>query len=67
MSLTIHGRAWVDGALKNSSVTIEAGKIAAISERAKGSAGDSLELGPREILLPSATDLQCAMRDWGCL
>ena len=50
MSLTIHGRAWIDGALKDSSVRIEDGKIAAISERAKGDAADSVVLGPREIL-----------------
>ena len=65
MSLPIHGRAWVDGALKDSSVRIEDGKIVEVSDENKGDATESIELGPREILLPSAMDLQCAMRDWG--
>lgn len=65
MNLTIRGAAYIDGVVKDSSVRIENGKIAAISERGKDDAADSLDLGPREILLPSAIDLQCAMRDWG--
>ena len=64
MNLTIRGRAWIDGALKDRSVKIEDGRIAAIDDGITGDSADALVLGPREILLPSATDLQCAMRDW---
>ena len=65
MSLMICGRIYFDGAVSDRAVLIENGRIAAILDEDDGSAEARVELGEREILLPSAIDLQCALRDWG--
>ena len=65
MSLMICGRAYADGEVRERAVKIENGRIAAILEADDRTVGSRIELGVREILLPSAIDLQCAMRDWG--
>lgn len=65
MSLMICGRTYADGEVRVCAVRIENGRIAAILDADDGSAEARIDLGEREILLPSAIDLQCALRDWG--
>ena len=61
----ICGRTYADGEVRDRAVRIDDGRIAALLDEDDGSAQTRIELGEREILLPSAIDLQCAMRDWG--
>lgn len=65
MSLMICGRIYSENEVRDRAVRIEDGRIAAILDADDDSAETRIELGEREILLPSAIDLQCAMRDWG--
>lgn len=64
MSLIIKGSMYTDGKMQNTGVRIDNGVIAAVSDKNIGSADRTIELGPREVLLPAAVDLLCGMRDW---
>ncbi|HEX7115531.1 MAG TPA: dihydroorotase family protein [Steroidobacter sp.] len=64
-TLIIRGRMFTEGKIVDSGVRIENGSIVAVSSRDLGSAEQVITLTPRQILLPSAIDTHCSMRDWG--
>jgi len=63
-SLVFKGPAFTDGKLRRVGVRVENGIIADVTEGDPGRADQTIELGPRQVLLPAALDLLCGMRDW---
>lgn len=63
-TLVIRGRAYAGGQLQATNIRIEGGTITAISAGDVGPAAQVIELGPRQILLPAATDVLVGLRDW---
>ena len=64
MSFTIKGLVYSGGEVRERSVRVKDGIIETVSDDDVAPTDRDIELGPREILLPSAIDMQCALRDW---
>lgn len=64
MSLIIKGPVYTDGKIQETAIHIENGVITAVSGGDLGVAEQTIELGPRQVVLPAATDLLCGLRDW---
>lgn len=63
-TLVVRGRVYADGKLQDLGVRVERGTIVAVSAGDLGAADRTIELGPRQILLPAAADLLVGLRDW---
>lgn len=64
MSLTIKGPAFIAGKIQPAAIRIEGGIIRSVADDQAGEAGQMIELGPRQLVLPAGIDLLCGLRDW---
>jgi dihydroorotase-like cyclic amidohydrolase len=64
-SLIIRGPIFTGERIETTAIRIEDGVVVAVSDQDLGRAARTIELGPRETLVPAGTDALCAMRDWG--
>ena len=64
MSLTIKGPAYIEGKVQPAAIRIDAGIIQSVSTDDTAATGESIELGPRQLVLPAGSDLLCGLRDW---
>ena len=64
MSLTIKGPAYIEGKVQPAAIQIDEGIIQSVSSDDTTATGDSIELGPRQLVLPAGIDLLCGLRDW---
>ena len=64
MSLTIKGPAYIEGKVQPAAIRIDAGIIQSVSTDDTAATGESIELGPRQLVLPAGIDLLCGLRDW---
>ena len=64
MSLTIKGPAYIAGKVRPAAIRIEGGIIRSVSENEAAESERTIELGPRQLVLPAGIDLLCGLRDW---
>ena len=64
MSLTIKGPAYIEGKVQSAAIQIDEGIIQSVSSDETTATGESIELGPRQLVLPAGIDLLCGLRDW---
>ncbi len=64
MSLIIKGPAYTAGKVQPAAIRIDDGIIQSVSPADTGNADKTIELGPKQLVLPAGIDLLCGLRDW---
>ena len=64
MSLIIKGPAYTAGKVQPAAIRIDDGIIQSVSPADTGNADETIELGPKQLVLPPGIDLLCGLRDW---
>ena len=64
MSVIIKGPAYISGEVRPAAIRIEDGLIRSVTQEDAPEAERTIELGPRQLVLPAGIDLLCGLRDW---
>ena len=64
MNLIIKGPAYIGGEVRTATICIEGGIIRSVTGNEAAGAERTIELGPRQVVLPAGLDLLCGLRDW---